>query len=301
MKTPPKPVSYLRAWLTSQTNVMTLLGGGLAAAVASIPAGGVGAIGALVVLGAVQALTALVIPDLPTFRSKVDRSARRAGIDQRRAQLQQELFQLHGGMERVNGMAMWQKYQVIVERATALYRIAGEEQSQLSYDDAERVDKASVDFLALWLAEATIKDRIRSGEEAALDRRLRQAEASIAEVEQDDPRYRLLKMARDDYLASKQRHDKLQARLMSIEAALVSLPDQVEEIYQMVVASPYSTVLGSRLGESLSRLELEEDIEMELSQNDLDSHYFNTGAAAGSRQANAMQAKPAKSSVNTTQ
>ena len=294
MNPAPKPVSYLRAWLTSQPNVMTLLGGGLAAAIASIPAGGVGALGALVVLGAVQVLTALVIPDLPSFRSKVDRSARRAGIDQRRAQLQQELFQLHGGLERVNGMAMWQKYQSVVERATVLYRIAGEAQSQLSYDDAERVDKASVDYLALWLAEVTIKDRLRSGEEATVDRRLREAEQSLAEVDDSDPRYRHLKMARDDYLAIKLRHDGLVARRMSIEAALVSLPDQVEEIYQIVVASPYSSVLGSKLGESLSRLQLEEDIALELSQNDLDSPYFKTGAAAGSK-----QAKAAKQSANT--
>lgn len=294
MKPAPKPVSYLRAWLTSQPNVMTLLGGGLAAAIASIPAGGVGALGALVVLGAVQVLTALVIPDLPSFRSKVDRSARRAGIDQRRAQLQQELFQLHGGLERVNGMAMWQKYQSVVERATVLYRIAGEAQSQLSYDDAERVDKASVDYLALWLAEVTIKERLRSGEEATVDRRLREAEKSLAEVEDSDPRYRNLKMARDDYLAIKLRHDGLVARRMSIEAALVSLPDQVEEIYQIVVASPYSSVLGSKLGESLSRLQLEEDIALELSQNDLDSPYFKTGVAAGSK-----QAKAAKQSANT--
>lgn len=289
MKQPPKPVSYLRAWLTSQTNVMTLLGGGLAAAIASIPAGGFGAIGALVVLGAVQALSALVVPDLPSFRSKIDRSARRAGIDQRRAQLQQELFQLHGGMERVNGMAMWQKYQAVVERAAVLYRIAGEAQSQLSYDDAERVDKASVDYLALWLAEVTIKDRLRSGEEATVERRLRDAEKALAEVEESDPRHRHMKMARDDYFAVKQRHDGLVARRMSIEAALVSLPDQVEEIYQMVVASPYSSVLGSKLGESLSRLQLEEDIELELSQNDLDSHYFKTGAAAGNKQAKAAR------------
>jgi hypothetical protein len=289
MKQPPKPVSYLRAWLTSQTNVMTLLGGGLVAAIASIPAGGVGAIGALVVLAAVQALTALVIPDLPVFRSKVDRRARRAHIDQRRAQLQQELFQVHGGLERVSGMAMWQKYQSVAERATVLYRIAGEAQSQLSYDDAERVDKASVDYLALWLAEVTIKDRLRSGEEATVDRRLREAENALGEVEASDPRYRHLKMAYDDYLAIKLRHDGLVARRMSIEAALVSLPDQVEEIYQMVVASPYSSVLGSKLGESLSRLQLEEDIELELSQNDLDSPYFKTGAATGNKQAKAAK------------
>jgi ABC-type transporter Mla MlaB component len=294
MKQPSKSVSYLRAWLTSQSNVMTLLGGGLAAAVASIPAGGAGALGALVVLGAVQTLLALVIPDLPSFRSKVERQTRRASIDQRRAQLQHEIFSLHGGMERVMGMAMWQKYQAIVERSSVLYRIAGEAQSQLSYDDAERVDKASVDYLAMWLAQVTIQERLRSGEEATLDRRLREAERSLGEVDENDPRYRHLKMARDDYLAIKQRHDKLVARRMSIEAALVSLPDQVEEIYQMVVASPYSSVLGSKLGESLSRLQLEEDIELDLSQNDLDSDYFKTGAAGAQARAARQSARVGK-------
>jgi hypothetical protein len=287
MKAPPKPVSYLRAWLTSQANQMTLLGGGLAAAVASFPAGIAGAIGGLVVLGAVQVLAALVVPDLPAFRSKVDRQARRSAIDARRAQLQNELFLHYEGFERVSGMAMWQKYRAIVERSIVLYRIAGEAQSQLSYDDAERVDKASVDYLALWLAEVTIEERLRKGEEATLDRRLREAERALADIEESDPRYRHLKMARDDYFAIKQRHGKLAARRMSIEAALVSLPDQVEEIYQMVVASPYSSGLSSKLGESLSRLQLEEDIEIELSENDLDSHYFKTGAAGA-------QAKAAK-------
>lgn len=290
MNASPKPVSYLRAWLTSQTNLTAVLGGGLAAAVASIPAGVAGALGALVVLGAAQVLAALVVPDLPSFRSRIDRQSRRGAVDQRRSQLQQELFQVYGGMERVMGMAMWQKYRVIVERSEVLYRIAGEASSQLSYDDAERVDKASVDYLALWLAQVTIQERLRSGEEATLDRRLREADRSLAEVEEDDPRHRLLKMARDDYAAVKLRHDRLVARRMSIDAALVSLPDQVEEIYQMVVASPYSSVLGSKLGESLSRLQLEEDIEMELSQNDLDSHYFKNHAVSAAQQAQAKAA-----------
>lgn len=293
MNQAPKPVSYLRAWLTSQANVMTVLGGGLAAAIASFPAGAAGAIGALVVLGAIEALTALVIPDLPTFRSKVDREARRAAIDRRRAQLKSELGLLLGGEDSMFRTAMWQKYLTITDRATVLYKIAGEAQSQLSYDDAERVDKTSVDYLALWLAELTMKERIRSGEAATLDKRLREAERSLEEVEDTDPRYRHLKMARDDYLAVKQRHERLVARRMSIEAALVSLPDQVEEIYQMVVASPYSSVLGSKLGESLSRLQLEEDIELDLSQNDLDSDYFKTGAEGAQVRAAKQAAKQA--------
>ena len=54
MNASPKPVSYLRAWLTSQTNLTAVLGGGLAAAVASIPAGAAGALGALVVLSLIH-------------------------------------------------------------------------------------------------------------------------------------------------------------------------------------------------------------------------------------------------------
>jgi hypothetical protein len=294
MSQAPEQVSYLRAWLTSQANITTLLGGGLAAVVASFPAGLVGAAGVLVVLGAAQVLAALVVPDLPKFRTKIDRQTRRANIDRRRARLQQELFQLHDGLERVSGMAMWQKYQAVVERANVLYRIAGEANSQLSYDDAERVDKASVDYLSLWLAEVTIKERLRSGEEATIDERLREADDALSAVEASDPRYNLLKMARDDYAAIARRHDKLAARRMSIEAALVSLPDQVEEIYQIVVASPYSNSLGSKLGESLSRLELEEDIELELSQNDLDSDYFKTGTQGA-------QARAARQAARTGQ
>ncbi|MBP6748399.1 MAG: hypothetical protein KA144_02065 [Xanthomonadaceae bacterium] len=294
MQKAPKPVSYLRAWLTSQANVTTLLGGGLAAAIASFPAGMIGAAGALVVLGTVQVLAALVVPDLPSFRSKVDRQTRRAAIDARRAQLQHELFGLHGGLERVSGMEKWQKYQIIVERANVLYRIANEANSQLSYDDAERVDKASVDYLALWLAEGTIKERLRNGEEATLDQRLREARNALDKVDETDQRYKLLKMAHDDYASIKQRHAKLAARRMSIEAALVSLPDQVEEIYQIVVASPYSSSLGSKLGESLSRLQLEEDIELELSQNDLDSDYFKTGAQGAQARAARQAARVAK-------
>ena len=291
MKTPvPRPPSYLKAWLTSQTNLMGALAGGLAAVIASFPAGPAGFIGGMVLVATAQVLAALVVPDMPSFRSRVDRSARRGAIDQRRSQLQHEIFQIHGGFERVAGMGMWQKYRAIVERAEVLYRIAGEAQSQLSYEDAERVDKASVDYLALWLAKMTIEQRIRNGEEATLDRRLREAERALAEVEPDDLRYRHLKMARDDYAAVKQRHDRLIARRMSIEAALVSLPDQVEEIYQMVVASPYSSTLGSKLGESLSRLQLEEDIELELSQNDLDSEYLSAGSA-GSRERAAQRAQ----------
>ena len=43
------------------------------------------------------------------------------------------------------------------------------------------------------------------------------------------------------------------------------MPDKIEEIYQMVIAAPYSKGMGGRLEDSLSRLRLAEELEQELS------------------------------------
>jgi len=42
------------------------------------------------------------------------------------------------------------------------------------------------------------------------------------------------------------------------------MPDQIEEIYQMIMAAPFSSSLSSKLDESLSRLRLEDELQQEL-------------------------------------
>ena len=57
------------------------------------------------------------------------------------------------------------------------------------------------------------------------------------------------------------------SRRRSIEAAMLSMPDQMEEIYQSIISAPSAGGLDSRLEESIARLRLEEDIEAELASD----------------------------------
>ena len=72
---------------------------------------------------------------------------------------------------------------------------------------------------------------------------------------------RSLQKARADLEELLVRHRRLASRKSSVEAALLSLPDAVEEIYHAVVTSPTSGEGGTRLQEALERLRLEEELE----------------------------------------
>jgi len=52
---------------------------------------------------------------------------------------------------------------------------------------------------------------------------------------------------------------------------MMAMPDQIEEIYQMIMASPFSSSLSSKLDESLSRLRLEDELQQELNDDLHDS------------------------------
>ena len=41
------------------------------------------------------------------------------------------------------------------------------------------------------------------------------------------------------------------------------MPDKMEEVYQLVITSPYSTEMGGKLEESLSRLRIAEEVAAE--------------------------------------
>ena len=59
----------------------------------------------------------------------------------------------------------------------------------------------------------------------------------------------------------------LAARKTALEAAVLSMPDQMEEIYQMIVAAPRSHELGVKLSEAVGNLRLREEIEGEVADD----------------------------------
>jgi hypothetical protein len=78
---------------------------------------------------------------------------------------------------------------------------------------------------------------------------------------------RALQKARADYLALAARHRRMMSRKTALEAALLSMPDQLEEIYQGIVTAPTAEGLGARLDEAVASLRLQEDIEGELAED----------------------------------
>ena len=59
------------------------------------------------------------------------------------------------------------------------------------------------------------------------------------------------------------------AMLVMSQATLISLPDKMEEVYQLVITSPYSSEMGSKLEESLSRLRIAEEVASEFDAPEL--------------------------------
>ena len=54
------------------------------------------------------------------------------------------------------------------------------------------------------------------------------------------------------------------SRRRALEAAMLSMPDQLDEIYQTIMTLPASEDVGGRLEEAVGKLRLQEDIEADL-------------------------------------
>jgi len=60
-------------------------------------------------------------------------------------------------------------------------------------------------------------------------------------------------------------------RRSALEATLVSMPDKIEEVYQLVITSPYATDMGSKLEDSLARLRIAEEVAAEFDDDALNA------------------------------
>jgi hypothetical protein len=258
---PASEPSYLKEMLTSQGNVYALLGSLATGLVLSIPFGfGLGAI-PLVVFGAGEAIAAMFIPSSATFRANVDRKYREKAREAMRAHLEEEIRKRVGNRNASRGSMA--AYTRMLERVASLYTIAEDSRTQLSLRDVERLDDATLDYLSVWLAILVIDDRSAAVDLRDIERRLEAIDRDLREAKTGVDAKQLQK-ARTEYAALVSRHRRMLSRRTALEAAMVSMPDQMEEIYQTVVTAPTSSDVGSRLEDAIARLRLEEDVEAEL-------------------------------------
>jgi hypothetical protein len=88
-------------------------------------------------------------------------------------------------------------------------------------------------------------------------------QAQLNDPSLPDDEKRQLHNALAEYTEIMSRSRRLAVRRSALEATLISMPDKMEEVYQLVITSPYSSEMGSKLEESISRLRIAEEVAAE--------------------------------------
>jgi len=248
--------------LTSQGNMYAGLVSVAAAVLLSIPFGfGFGAI-PLIAFAAGEFIAAMYVPATITFRDAADRRFRAKNRAAARNRLLDEIQARDKKRTAFDQtLKTWRK---MSERVEALYRHAAETRTNMLIIEIERLDDATIEYLCIWLARLVMEDRAESVNLKEIEQRVaminRELEAARPGVDA-----RQLQKAKAEYLALVERHNRMMSRKTAIEAAMLSMPDQMEEIYQTIMTTPASEDIGSRLEDSIEKLRLQEDIEAELS------------------------------------
>lgn len=253
--------AYLKEMLTSQGNFYALLGSSALGVVLSIPFGfGIGAI-PLIAFAAGEIIAAMYLPSSISFRDRVDRKLRRQGREEGRNKLLQEI-EARCTRKGNSFQQLTRTFTRMSERIAALYAHA-DSSKRLSLRDVERLEDAGLDYLRVWLAVLVMEDR-------ATQINLSDIEERIAGLDRElkSPRpgsdLRQLQKARAEYVAIIERYHRMTSRKRALEAAMLSMPDQMEEIYQTVMTTSATEEVGSRLDDAIAKLRLQEDIEAEL-------------------------------------
>ena len=258
---PNNKPSYVKELLVSQGNLYAGLGSLAAATVLSIPFGfGIGAI-PLVAFAAGEIIAALYVPSSLTFREDVDQKwrARERGTTQRRL-----LSEINARAQRAKFFQQTMNaYSRMSDRVASLYSRAEDSQTSLSPRDVERLDDAVTEFLYIWLASLVMDERGEAINPLDVESRITALDQEMASPKPGAD-LRQLKKARAEYVAILERHHRMVSRKRALDAAMLSMPDQLEEIYQTIMTTPLAEDVGSRLDDSIAKLRLQEDIEAEL-------------------------------------
>lgn len=245
---------YLREMFTSQPNFYAALVTVIASAGLSVPFGAPGAMLPLVLFGAGEAIAALFVPSWPGFRARIDHKYRVRRREALRVRLETELRGRVRRQER-----NWEVYARLQELAAALSTLpVPRGQDTLTARDVERVQDAPGEYLNLWSAALSMRDRRKALDPDELERRIAAVEEDLAAQQGD---MISLRRAHTELVDLRDRYTRLESRLAATEAALLSLPDVVEEIYLAMGQGHGLALEGAKLGQAVQRLRAQEDLD----------------------------------------
>lgn len=247
---------YLGAFWRHPTNRVALLAAGCAAIFASIPYGwtGLALVGVLAV--GTEILAALAIPSLPSFRARVDRDRHVQARLQRQSRLLAELNN-HGDDKALA------TFRHMSGRVQALYQAVGDSRNTLTRADVDKLEDMLVDYLGLCVVWQSLKPRRDAASDDVLMKRIAALQLQLQDPALAAEEARPLRSALAEYTEAANRSRRLAVRRSALEATLISMPDKLEEVYQLVISSPYSSGMDGKLEESLARLRIAEEVAAE--------------------------------------
>ena len=250
----------MREMLLSNGNMVAALGSVAAGVLLSLPYGFAAGLLPIIGFAAGETIAAMFIPYSENFRARVDKKYREQVREATRSHLLDEIEKRD---QRIKGAGSLESYQRMLDRVASLYRVANDSRTRLSLRDVEKLDDATLDYLRMRLAALIIEERARAVVLKDVEARLQIIERDLVESRPGSEQVQLQK-ARTEYLSLITRHRRMLSRKMGIEAAILSMPDQMDEIYQTIVTAPTGVDVDSKLAESIAKLGLEEDLEAEL-------------------------------------
>ncbi len=297
-----KEISYVKEMLLSPGNVYAMLATAATSVLLSIPYGFKAALVPLILFTAVDAIAAMFIPFSENFRAKINKQYRDAERESSRQRLLEEIGRRQGNSAAYFGS--FDSYHRMLQHVSALYKIAFDTQTRLALPDVEKLDDATLDYLSMWLALMVIEERTNAISLDEIEMRLQNVDADLANLKPGADHLQLQK-ARNEYLSLITRHRRMLSRKTAIEAALLAMPDQMDEIFQTIMSAPSSSDMDSALADSIAKLGLEEDLEAELEgalrdsmpaiSQQMSSRYEQRQSSVGNPQRQAINKKQGQS------
>lgn len=254
--------SYLQEMLLHKNSINAGLFSLLAGTILAFPFGFGVALLPVIAYGAGVSIASLFVPGSTRFRESVDR---------KRSEKQREAARNHllGEIRKRVGVdhSYWQIYERLIGRRNSLRKLAAQADTALSQEDVDRLDDATVDFLGLWLARIVVHDRSQAVQPDKIRARIADIEHKVEAIESPADRRRLLK-AKADLEELLKRHSEMMSRETVMEASMLSMADNFDEVYQRVMADPTSREnVAAQVRVAVDRMDAEEELDYMLDED----------------------------------
>jgi hypothetical protein len=243
-----KPRNYLQAWLYHPAHLALVSAGlsvaGLAGVFGGLPEMALSAVGLL----AVEGVALLNVPGSTTFQRNADRRFEDEEFAEKLTRLSAEVPQSRkASVERM------------LERLEGLQSLERDSSSAVSREDVLAVRQAIVVYLSLINELAPLNRRDSYVSADAVRSKIGKLEKQRQKA--DGVQAKHLEKAIHDYKRIYDRQINLGPKRQRIEAALELVPDQVEEIHQVIISASAGGVSRSQLDLVVDRLQFIEQLE----------------------------------------